>query len=93
MYRSKSMVFQSTYAGIGADIALSPAFATGEVRLALAPIDVFDVNLRAGRGYYFDNGLGLLPFDRLTGTLDAERGARAEEGFGAWMWNLGVVKK
>lgn len=90
LHRSDSVVFQNTYAGVGLDVQASPAFVIGEVRASFAPLDVFDVNLRAGRGYYFDNGLGLLPFDQLAGTLESSRDPRADEGFGAWMWDLGA---
>lgn len=85
LHRSESRVFQNTYAGVGTQLQASPAFFTAGARVSLAPIDVFDLNLKAARGWYYGNSLGLLPLDGLTGTLDVERRAR-EDGVPAGMW-------
>lgn len=88
LHRSDSVVFRSTYAGLGAQLMVSPAFVVAGPRLSVAPIDVFDLNLKAARGWYFGNGLGLMPFDGLEGTLESDRDARADEGVGSEMWIL-----
>ena len=55
-----------------------------------APIDVFDVTLRATWGWYFDGGLGFLPYQGVTGTLDLQRDARKDEGFASTALTLGA---
>lgn len=90
LHRSESVLFQTTSAGIGAQVLASPAFVTVGPRLSFAPIEVFDVNLKAARAWYFGGGLGLMPFDQLAGTLGSERDARKEEGFGSTGWVLSV---
>jgi len=86
LHRSESAVFQATYAGIGAQVLASPAFVAVGPRVSFAPLDVFDVNLKVARGWYFGGGLGLMPFDGLEGTLGTARDARADEGFASQMW-------
>lgn len=86
LHRSESVLFQSTYAGLGAQVMVSPAFVTVGPRLSLAPVDVFDLNLKAAHGWYFGNGLGLMPFDTLGGTLESDRDARRDEAIGSRMW-------
>ncbi|MDO9280316.1 MAG: hypothetical protein Q7U06_00275 [Pseudomonadota bacterium] len=90
LHRSKSIVFQSTSAGLGVQVQAAPAFVVVGPRLSFAPIDVFEVNLKAARGWFFGNGLGLMPFDELSGTLSQTRADREAEGFGSQMWLLGV---
>ena len=86
LHRSASIVFQNTYAGAGALVQLSPAFVGVGPQISLAPIDVFDVAFSAQRFAYFDDGLGLLPYDGTSGKLGTTRDARAAEGFGAGAW-------
>ena len=90
LHRSESIVFQNTSAGLGAQVMVAPAFVIVGPRLSFAPIDVFDVNLKAARGWFFGNGLGLMPFDTLTGTLSQTRADREDDGFGSQMWLLGI---
>lgn len=86
LHRSESRLFQSTYAGVGAQVLLTPAFVSVGPRVSIAPIDVFDINLKAARGWYFGNKYGLLPFDQLAGTLEDDRYAREAENFASEMW-------
>ena len=80
--RSDSIVFQDTYLGAGAAIAVSPAFFQAGPTVSIAPIDVFDLDLGASWIGYFDNGLGLMPFDEASGKLGSDRDARAAKGEG-----------
>jgi hypothetical protein len=89
-HRSSSILFRDTYEGAGVQILATPAFVTAGPRISLAPVDAFDVNFKAARGWYFANGLGLVPFESLSGTLDADRNARKDEGVGAGAWILTV---
>ena len=90
LFRSDSIVFQDTQAGAGAQVLVSPAFVLVGPRVTLAPIDVFDVTLRATWGWYFDGGLGFLPYQGVTGTLDLQRDARKDEGFASTALTLGA---
>ncbi len=87
LYRSDSALFKATYAGAGVGLMVSPAFVGVGPRVSIAPIDVFDLNLSAGRTFYFDGGLGLMPFDVTSGRTGDQRDARSDDGFasGAWM--------
>lgn len=86
LHRSESIVFQSTYAGAGLGVVASPAFLGVGPRVSFAPIDVLDLNLSAGRVFYFDDGLGLLPYSLVSGRTGDQRDARADEGFGSGAW-------
>lgn len=90
LHRSESVLFRTTSAGAGAQILATPAFVSVGPRLSIAPIEVFDVNLKAAHGWYFGNGLGTLPFTELTGTLDAQRDLREDEGVATEMWAFTV---
>ena len=90
LHRSESVLFQTTSAGLGAQVLATPAFVSVGPRLSLAPIEVFDVNFKAAHGWYFGNGLGTLPLDELTGTLDAQRDLRHDEGVTTEMWAFTV---
>lgn len=91
LYRSDSIVFQDTYAGLGARLAASPAFIEAGPRLSIAPIDVFDVEVQATWHRFFGNSYGMLPMADNTGTLSDERDARADETFGTSAFSLTVV--
>ena len=56
LHRSESVLFQTTSAGLGAQVLATPAFVSVGPRLSLAPIEVFDVNFKAAHGWYFGNG-------------------------------------
>jgi len=86
--RTGGMVFNDTYAGAGFRVQASPAFVAYGPRFDLAPIDVFDLKLLAARGWWFGNGLGMMPFDELGGTLGSDRSDRRDEAVGAPMWVL-----
>lgn len=74
LHRSKSIVFQDTFAGVGARVAATPVFVAVGPRISLAPIDVFDLDLQASYlGYYGGRGIGLLPMDATEGKLESER--------------------
>lgn len=88
LYRSDFIVFHDTQAGVGLVGLSSPAFVLGGPRVTLAPIDVFDVTLKAAWGGYFDNGLGLVNFDAPRHTLEWERALRPEDSVGATAWML-----
>ncbi len=80
--RSDSIVFQDTYLGAGGAVAVSPAFLQAGPTISIAPIDVFDLDLSASWIGYFNNGLGLMPFDETSGKLDGQRSERASNGEG-----------
>jgi len=80
--RSDSIVFQDTYVGAGGTVAVSPAFLQVGPTVSIAPIDVFDLDLSASWIGYFNNGLGLMPFDQPSGKLGSERDERAANGDG-----------
>lgn len=86
LYRSDSIVFRDTWAGAGAQVLATPAFVSVGPRVSLAPIDVFDVNLKLARAWYFDTQFGLMGFDGLGGTLEPTRAARAEDAYGGGAW-------
>lgn len=79
LHRSDSIVFQDTYAGVGARVAVTPAFVEAGPRISLAPIDVFDVDLSAGAVHYWTGQFGPLPTDHLGGTLEADRAPFADQ--------------
>ncbi len=79
LHRSESIVFQSTYAGIGGRLALTPAFVDVGPRFSFAPIDVFDVDVQLSWVGLWPSSSGLLPFDRLEGKLDGQRRARQDQ--------------
>jgi len=90
LHRSDSIVFKTTSAGVGAQVLAAPAFVVVGPRVSFTPIDVFDLNLKAARGWFFGNGLGLMPFDTLAGTLSQTRADRADDGFASQVWLLGA---
>lgn len=73
LHRSDSIVFQDTSAGLGAMVLMSPVFVGVGPKLALAPIDVFDVNLKLQRWQYWKSGSGLGGVPALHGMLESER--------------------
>jgi len=75
MGRTPSIVFQNTFMGAGIDFAVSPAFVQVGPRFTLAPIDVFDVTFGFNYNYTWRSSAGLLPYDDITGTLEAQREA------------------
>lgn len=79
LYRSDSIVFQDTSAGVGARVAVTPAFVEAGPRISLAPVDVFDVDLSAGVVHYWPGKFGPLPTDQLGGTLEADRAPLVEQ--------------
>lgn len=87
LHRSESIVFKDTFIGGGAQLQVSPAFVLVGPRVTFAPIDVFDLTLKGMHGWYFDNGLGTMPFDELSGTLGDERDARADDGVASEVWS------
>ena len=79
LFRSHSMVFQATYAGVGARVAITPAFVDVGPRFSLAPIDMLDVDVQLAWIGTWKGSSGLIPYDRLDGTLDAQRETRKGE--------------
>jgi len=80
MYRSDSIVFQDTYAGVGAKLAVTPAFVEVGPRLSLAPIDVFDVDVQVSWIGYWPSSSGLLPYgDPGESTRDLDREDRFQD--------------
>ena len=73
LHRSNSIVFQDTYAGIGGRVAVTPAFVDVGPRFSLAPIDIFDVDVQLAWVGVWKGSSGLIPYDRLDGTLDSQR--------------------
>lgn len=90
LHRSESILFRSTMAGVGGQVLVSPAFASVGPRLSFAPIDVFDVNLKAARAWYYGNAFGALPYDAVGDRLGRQRSARGDEGFptAAWVFTV-----
>ncbi len=78
LYRSKSMVFQDTYGGVGLRLDASPAFVNPGVQISLAPIDVFDIDLSATLLGYLPGPFGLLPYEALSSKLGTVRDARTD---------------
>ena len=77
MHRDNSIVFQETYGGVGAKVAVTPAFVEVGPRLSLAPIDIFDVDFQASYIGYWPSSSGLLPYDTLDeSTRDKDREVR-----------------
>jgi hypothetical protein len=76
LYRSESMVFKDTYAGVGLRLDASPAFANPGVQISLAPIDIFDIDLSATFLGYLPGPFGLLPYDGLASKLGSVRDER-----------------
>jgi hypothetical protein len=81
LYRSESIVFRDTYAGIGARFAVTPAFVDVGPRLSLAPIDIFDVDVQASWHGYYGTTSGLLPFAEPRNKLESQRYPRKEDAF------------
>lgn len=74
LHRSDSVLFQQTFLGAGARLAVSPAFTEVGPQVTIAPIDVFSLDLQATVvRYYGGDGIGLLPFDAPQGKLNSER--------------------
>lgn len=71
--RSKSVLFQTTYAGAGLGFAVSPAFIEVGPRLSLAPIEIFDVDLQGSYTFTWKGSSGLLPYSSVGGTLEKDR--------------------
>jgi hypothetical protein len=86
-----SMVFNDTYAGVGAQVQVSPAFVLTGVRIALAPVDVFDVSFEGSRGWYFGNGLGAMGMSQIGQSAESLRDARADEGIATEVWSATVA--
>lgn len=76
LYRSDSIVFQDTYAGIGGRVAITPAFVEVGPRFSLAPIDIFDVDFQLSWVGVWPSSSGLLPYTKLGGKLDSQREER-----------------
>ncbi len=80
LLRTPSIVFQDTYAGAGARLAVTPAFLSVGPQLSLAPIDVFDIDLRAGFVLFWPSSSGLLPYwDLDESTRDLDRQERFDD--------------
>lgn len=86
LYRSNSVVFRDTSAGLGVQVLATPAFFSVGPRLSLAPIDVFDVNLKWAKVWHFGNNFSTLPFDVVGGKLESERNARGDEAVATTSW-------
>ncbi len=85
--RTDSIVFQNTHFGAGARVAVTPAFVDVGGHFTLAPIDVFDMDLRVGVVGTFKGAASIIPFAKITdGTLDPHRKARKDE----WASGLAV---
>lgn len=85
--RTGGLVFNDTFAGFGARVAITPAFTEAGVQLTIAPVDVFDMGVRVSYVNYYGVGTGLLPFDGLTGTLETSRNPRKEDArTGSALW-------
>lgn len=84
LYRSESIVFQDTALGLGGMVLASPVFVGVGPRVAIAPIDVFDVNLKFQRWQYWKSGSGLGGVDALTPMLESTRDV-TPLNTGAWV--------
>jgi len=78
MLRTESIVFQNTFAGAGARLRIAPAFVDIGPQFTLAPIDVFELTVNGGFVGTWKSNAGLLPYDQLSGTLEADRTARED---------------
>lgn len=82
LHRSSSRLFQTTYAGAGARLAVTPVHAELGPRLSIAPVDLFELEVQAAAlGYVSWGGRGLLPFGEVDHKLSTDRRARADEQF------------
>jgi len=80
-HRSKSILFQDTYTGIGGRVAVSPAFLEVGPRFSWAPIDVFDVDVQAS-WVGFAGPFAPISFDTIdVGRVESARNQRSGEGF------------
>ncbi len=80
LHRDNSIVFQDTYAGVGARLAVTPAFVEVGPRLSFAPIDIFDVDVQASFIGYWPSSSGLLPYENIEeSTRDLDRKARYQD--------------
>ncbi|MCO4746399.1 MAG: hypothetical protein KC912_16500 [Proteobacteria bacterium] len=78
MHRSKSVLFQDTYAGAGMRAAVTPAFTAVGPRLSIAPLDIFDLDVQASYiRYYGGKGIGLIAFPETAHKLESDREGRA----------------
>lgn len=73
--RNESVLFQSTFAGAGFELGLTPAFVQFGPRFMFRPVEILDVDAHLAWTYVWKSSAGLLPFDDLTGTYEADREA------------------
>jgi hypothetical protein len=90
LYRSDSIVFQDTYAGAGAGLAVTPAYVEVGPRFSLAPIDVFDVDVQGSWQQYFPGENAPLPYDALASKLESAQSARSDETVATHAFTLAV---
>lgn len=92
LYRSKSILFQDTFAGAGLRLTATPAFTQIGPRIEFAPIDVFNVTFEASWVDYFARGgVGLLPYDEPRGKLERIRFKRGDESLTGGAFSLTVA--
>lgn len=89
LHRSNSVLFRNTYAGIGARVALTPAFSEVGAQATVAPIDAFDLGVRTSYVHYYGVGTGLLPMEGPFDKLTRRRNARTDEALtGSALWTV-----
>ncbi len=88
--RSSSLLFRNTYAGAGGVLAVSPAYLRVGPRLSIQPLDVFELEVQGDWSLCFPMSSGLLPYDTLSGKLNAQREAREDEAPLGQMWSFTV---
>ncbi len=75
MLRNDSVLFQTTYAGAGLEVGITPAFVQFGPRFSIAPIEIFDFDAHFSWMHIWKSSSGMLPFEGLTGTLEKDREA------------------
>ncbi len=82
LWRSESRMFQTTNAGAGLRVGVTPVHAEVGPRLSITPIEMFELEVQGSYlGYFSWGGRGLLPFDAPSGKLSEDRQAREDEQF------------
>ncbi|MCO4772104.1 MAG: hypothetical protein KDA24_18875 [Deltaproteobacteria bacterium] len=78
LHRSKSVLFQTTFAGAGLYLRATPAFLEVGPQISLKPIEIFELNVAGKYVLHFPGKNARVRFDDYSGKSYADRNARTD---------------
>ncbi|MFT4704847.1 MAG: hypothetical protein ACI81R_002555 [Bradymonadia bacterium] len=91
LWRTDAIPFQNTFLGVGARVALSPAYLDVGPQVTFAPADLFDLQMRATYSRYYAGANGLVGYATIGDTTSDTREAFAQGTLGDDMLSLSIA--